>query len=121
MRIPFYLFSLIFFPLIVACSSPTEPVDREPYITGIITEIENNNILIEEDPTVNEPLEPGGTKIRLTVSDETKLFMQDSSGSLSKINFTDLELNHEVKGWAEGAITDSYPQQGLAEQIILLR
>jgi len=121
MKNSYSLLKLIILPvIIVACSTPTESVDREAYINGTVTEIEESRILVEEDPAVNEPLEDGGKKIWLTISDETKLFKQDRSGSLRKINSSDIEPDVEVKGWVKGVVADSYPQQALAEQITLL-
>jgi len=121
MKNTYSLLKLIILPvIIVACSTPTESVDREAYINGTVTEIEESRILVEEDPAVNEPLENGGKKIWLTISDETKLFKQDRSGSLRKINSSDIEPDVEVKGWVKGVVADSYPQQALAEQITLL-
>ncbi len=121
MKNSYSLLKLIILPvIIVACSTPTESVDREAYINGTVTEIEESRILVEEDPAVNEPLEDGGKKIWLTISDETKLFKQDRSGSLRKINSSDIEPDVEVKGWVKGVVADSYPQQALAEQITVL-
>jgi len=106
--------------LIAACSNPTEPIDTDPFVIGTITEIEQHRILVEENVSVNEPLENGGVKIYFSVNDETKLFEQLSDGSLKKIAFTELKMGDKVKGWVKGAVADSYPQQGLAGQIILI-
>lgn len=121
MKNPYSFFKLIILPvIIVACSTPTEPIDREAYIIGTVTEVEESRILVEENPAVNEPLEDGGKKIWFTISDETNLFKQDRSGSLRKINPTDIEPDVEVKGWVKGVVADSYPQQALAGQITVL-
>lgn len=106
--------------LIVACSNPVETTDREPYIIGIVTEIESDEILVEEDTTVNDPSKVGGKKIRFFISDETDLYMQGESGSLNEISNLDLVLSHKIKAWVRGDIAESYPAQAEAALIILL-
>ena len=106
--------------VIAACSNPTEPMDTEPFIVGTVTDIEQHRVLVEENVSVNEPLENGGNKIYFSVNDATKLYRQSYDGSLKKIAFTELKMGDKVKGWVKGAVADSYPQQGLAGQIILI-
>lgn len=93
----------------------------EPFITGIITEIEqpNQRILIEENPDVNGPLEEGGNKIWLSVETSTKLF-RDENGFLSRCEFSCFTINCTVSAWVTGAVAESYPLQGTADRIVIL-
>ncbi len=121
MKYQYSLFFLVICSLAIsACSNPTEPLDRDPFIVGFITEIEQHRILVEENVSVNEPLDYAGNKIYFSIDDKTKIYAQLSDGTLQKIAFTDLRAGDKVKGWAKGGIADSYPHQGLAGQIVLI-
>lgn len=93
----------------------------EPFITGIITEIEpsSERLLIEENPDVNGPLDSGGNKIWLTVDNKTKL-LRDENGSLRNCDFSCFEINDLASAWVSGAVAESYPLQGTASRIVII-
>ena len=99
-----------------------KPLEREPFIEGQITQINegHSSILVEEDPEVKEPSEPGGGKVWLTITDKTEVFVQKEDGSFEEINPKGLEVVNQVKGWVTGIVIDTYPGQGTAEQIVLI-
>ena len=101
----------------------------DPYITGKITRIDLKRtgedsrlvVLIEENPSVNEPLESEGKKISLTIWEETKIFALNKNGNAYYYKKDDLKVGQIVSGWlTNGIVLDSYPQQGGAKQILVI-
>jgi hypothetical protein len=92
----------------------------EPFITGIITdlEIDNRRILVEENPDVNGPLDNGGNKIRLSINDDTSIY-RNNNFELVKCDFSCLQVNNVVSAWVTGAVAESYPLQGAASRIVI--
>src|SRR6056297_417093 len=92
----------------------------EPFITGIITDIEQSGqrILVEENPDITGPLENGGNKIWLTVDDDTSVY-RNNDGELVNCNFACLQKNIVVSAWVTGAVAESYPLQGTASRIVI--
>lgn len=92
----------------------------EPFITGILTDIEidNRRILVEENPDVNGPLDNGGNKIWLSINDDTSVY-RNNSFELVKCDFSCLQVNTVVSAWVTGAIAESYPLQGTASRIVI--
>ena len=101
----------------------------DPYITGTITHIglkqigddSYSEVLIEENPSVNEPLKEGGKKISLTISNETEIFTLKKDGNTYYSQKKDLKVGQIASGWLlNGIVLDSYPQQGGARQILVI-
>lgn len=102
---------------------------EDPYITGKITHIDLKStggdsllvVLIEENLSVNEPLESGGKKIRLTIWNETNVFALNKNGNAYHYKKDKLKVGQIVSGWlTNGIVLDSYPQQGAAKQILVI-
>jgi len=112
---------MILFQSCLLNSSDDNDDPGEPFITGIITNIEQSNqrILVEENPDVNGPLENGGNKIWLSVNDETSLFFENND-ELERCNFDCLQENSLVRAWVTGAVAESYPLQGTASRIVII-
>lgn len=92
----------------------------EPFITGIITDINRNSntILVEENPDINGPLESGGNKIWLSVNEKTEV-LKDENGLLIECDFDCFEINSRVSVWVTGSVAESYPLQGTASRIVI--
>jgi len=104
---------------------------QEPYIIGIITALEEGGltseegdgsfrVLIEEDPEVNSPLEPGGNKVWLTIKKETEVLIKDENNNVSDIGDRNLELGQIAGGWVAGEIAYSYPAQAVAQRVVIV-
>lgn len=116
------IFKILALPvLLLACSRSVETFDKEPYIVGTITEIEKEQILVEQDTSVYGPSKDGGKKVFLSISDETIILNQDADGSLSKVKNPKFEAGSEVKVWVNEPILLSYPAQAGAKRIVLLQ
>jgi hypothetical protein len=111
--------------------STIEPLEleRDPFIMGKLTQIEEDTygvgILVEENPEVWEPREPGGRKVWFSLmyrqgEIQTDIFIRQQDGSLSESSIDALEIGQTVEGWAVDAVADSYPQQGEAERIVVV-
>lgn len=112
------------FVCLAACNSvPSDPIVGEPTIVGHITRMDTSQdrfrVLVEENAEVQEPLEPGGSKIWFTVAEPTAIF--DTRGaSVVRASVESLRVGLRVEVLAGGVILDSYPQQAGAETIVIL-
>lgn len=101
-----------------ASAEPSDPADvlpdRDPDVTGQITQQEGGRVLIEAQPGVME-----GDKFWLTVDDSTPIFA-DVNGQLESRNLNDLRTGIRVSAWADGPVAMSYPAQGGAAAIVIL-
>src|SRR6056297_844827 len=109
---------LIFCPSCLSNSSDDGNDPGEPFITGTVTDIDNQRVLVEENPDVNGPLENGGNKIWLSMSDDTSIY-RSNNFELVKCDFSCLEINNIVSAWVTGAVAESYPLQGTASRIVI--
>jgi len=109
---------LIFCPSCLLNSSDDGNDPGEPFITGTVTDIDNQRVLVEENPDVNGPLENGGNKIWLSMSDDTFIY-RSNNFELVKCDFSCLEINNIVSAWVTGAVAESYPLQGTASRIVI--
>lgn len=124
----FHLVSVsIFFALAFNnCDSP-KYINKNSYITGDITKISSDEaegqkkILVEEDTSIHEPTAPNGKKVLFRVTNNTVFFIQKEDGSLRESTLEDLVVSQKVKGWVGNVITDSYPQQGKANRIVVVK
>ena len=100
------------------------PPDKEPTITGVITNVETDGtslrVLIEENPDV--PVEGdqdlAGSKMILWV-DGTSIYVQRDNGSWYLGRKEDLRLGSTARAWAS-SIVDTYPGRGVADDIAVL-
>lgn len=118
--IPFF-FALL---LLAGCSESLDALEREPYLEGTLTQIGTDSrgmvrYLVEEDSTVNDPLEKGGTKVWFYLDEDSELLARRAGGSLDPVESSSLERGVAVSGWARGAVADSYPQQAVAERLVI--
>lgn len=106
-------------------SKPTpNPFSEAPYIDGKITSVGMNTegdsieeILIEEKPgKLNS-----GNKIHFSLTEMTDILLQKKDGSLKPFAKKDLKVNLRVRGWSSGFIMDSYPAQGGAKRIVVIK
>ncbi len=100
-----------------------DPCEGEPHIDGEITELGERSgadrVLIEEDPDVVEPTEPGGGKLWLSLTGDTAIFVERDSGARDKASEDDLLPGRPARGWIDGGILDSYPGQANAACIVV--
>ncbi len=76
-------------------------------------------VLVEENVEVQQPTEPGGSKMWFTIWESTDVF--DSRGvAVTRASGQSLLLGLRVEGLADGLILDSYPQQADAETIVII-
>lgn len=116
---------LIFFTLYFSsCTTDSEPIDEDPFVTGAITNIDFkedgtvNRILVEENPEINDPMKPGGIKIWFTLTEKTEVLHSQENKSDSQ----HLEQGLIVSAWIikGGMLADSYPQQTTAQRILVI-
>lgn len=119
------LIFLTFFALFFSsCTTDSEPIDKDPYVTGTITKIDFkddgsvNRILVEENPEITEPLKPGGVKIWFSITEKTEVLYNLENNSDSQ----HLEEGLIVSAWIikDGVLADSYPQQTTAQRILVM-
>lgn len=102
-----------------------DALEREPYLEGTLTQIGTDSrgmvrYLVEEDSTVNDPLEKGGTKVWFYLDEESELLARRAGGSLEPVKESSLEIGQTLRGWArDGVLADSYPQQAVAERLVI--
>ena len=105
----------------VDCTSAPEALETEADFTGFITEIhpigEKGNlgqILVEShaDKLVD--------KYMVTIKDETLIFKQDGDNR-RQVAFEALETKQQVQIWFSGPIMESFPMQGTAQQVIIIK
>ena len=109
---------------LAACdSTPSNPIVGDPTIVGIITQMDTVQsrvrVLVEENPQIQEPSEPGGSKIWFTITERTEIF--DMRGpTVARVNAASLQPGLKVEALAEDVILDSYPQQAAADTIVIV-
>jgi hypothetical protein len=116
---------IIWSVLLAACFLDSlGPPDRDPTITGVITNVETDGsslrILIEEYPDMPVDGDPNivGQKMFLSV-DGTLVFVQRDNGSWYLGTKEDLSVGSTARAWASN-ILDTYPGRGIAEHIAVL-
>lgn len=123
---------LIFVPLfIMGCnvsngieSVNEEVISEDPYIVGVITEIKEfenfKQFLVEEDPAVEEPSEPGGKKTWFGTSEKTEVFVKQEDGTLIKTSPKSIKVDQQIQGWTDAVILLSHPTKTEARRIVIL-
>ena len=92
--------------LIAACA--TGPVG-EPSITGVVTNISGDRILVEENPQQSA----GSAKASVRITEKTEI--RSSSGGTATRG--DLRVGDQVRVWFTGPVMESYPVQATAARI----
>ena len=105
----------------VDCASAPKPLETEADFTGFITEI--------------HPIGRGGTlgqflveshidklvdKYMVTIKDKTLIFEQDGENR-RQVAFEALETKQRVQIWFTGPIMESFPMQGTAQQVVIIK
>jgi hypothetical protein len=102
------------------CASTAEPMETEADLIGFITEIRPNG---ERDILGQINVESHADKIVskyiITITDETLIFQQDGN-DLRRTAFKTLENRQWVKIWFTGPVTESFPVQGTAGQVVII-
>jgi hypothetical protein len=102
------------------CASTAEPMETEADLIGFITEIRPNG---EGDIVGQINVESHADKIVskyiITITDETLIFQQDGN-DLRRTAFETLENKQWVKIWFTGPVTESFPVQGTAGQVVII-
>ncbi|MDR5659312.1 DUF3221 domain-containing protein [Serpentinicella sp. ANB-PHB4] len=98
-----------------------KPITEDPDITGKIFEQGSNTILVVSDiDDVNVSYETwfneGNNAIQFSVNDDTVIMKNNAS-----VDASYLEVGQTVKVWSTGVLAESYPMQGTARQIIILK
>lgn len=112
--------------LLAGCSSSTDALERDPVVEGTVTQIDTEHqprfrFLVEENPDVNKPLAQGGKKVWFSLAENSRVLIRDNDGSLRSTDPSAIRVGQKIKGWARGnELADSYPQQGVADQVIIL-
>lgn len=121
------LFKALMISFFMSCTvndSIEEPMSEEPWITGVISDIREGNvyhsILIEENPKVSEPADPGGIKIWFVLIDQTEIFIRQKDGELAEAGIESIQIGQKAKGWEAGVIDASHPAQGPARRIVVI-
>ena len=93
---------------------PDEPVSSDdplPFCTDPdVTTL--GTILVEETPGVQQ-----GDKIYLRIEPETSL--HGGPDGATPLDFDDLVVGDTVDVWVDGPVADSYPQQGVAQAVVI--
>jgi hypothetical protein len=90
-----------------AVSSDDPPICTDPDSTT------EGTVLLEETPG-----EQAGDKISLTVDGDSILLRRTAAG-FEPISFDDLTESTAAQAWVDGAVADSYPQQGGATALVI--
>ena len=105
----------------VDCTSSPQALDTEPYFTGWVTEIHP----IGEKGTLGQILVEDQSdklvaKYMVTIKDETLIFKQDGE-ERRQVTFEALETTQQVQIWFSGPIMESFPMQGTAQQVVIIK
>lgn len=119
-RLAFILVSMLLLTITAAGCYSSED-SKDPDITGLIFSIEGNRVLIVsdiEDAAIDydDWFMAGHRAIFFTVTDKSVIETGSEKGS-----FDDLVVGLRVEAWADGPLAESYPEQGTAKKIIILK
>jgi hypothetical protein len=104
----------------LGCTSTAKPMETEADLIGFITGIRPNregNILGQIN--VESHADKIVSKYVVTITDETLIFQQDGN-DLRRTAFKTLENKQWVKIWFTGPVTESFPVQGTAGQVVII-
>lgn len=105
--------------------APTEPVQptppnqptlpaRPPYVTGVITQLEADRVLVEENPDTQV-----GQKCWFAVTAKTVVAME-KQGKQTAADRRALSVKQVVRAWESGPILESYPCQTGGEALLII-
>jgi len=107
--------------LLIVVNSAPKPLQTEADFTGWVTEIHPigdkgrlGQILVEShaDKIVD--------KYMVTIKDETLILQQDGENRY-EVDFEALETKKQVQIWFSGPIMESFPMQGTAKQVVIIK
>ena len=90
---------------------PARAADR----AGTITSKDGSAILVEEFPDAET-----GDKISAAITDTTVIVREGADGTRTTATFEDLVVGQQVQLWVDGAIAESYPEQGGASVVLIV-
>ena len=119
----FGLLGLLIGLVVVAVDYASAPkaLEAGAYFTGFITEVHTigrgdarGQILVEShtDKLVD--------KYMVTIKDKTLIFEQDGENR-RQVAFEALETEQRVQIWFTGPIMESFPMQGTAQQVVIIK
>jgi hypothetical protein len=104
--------------LVMVLAAPALAQSPENGIRGEITEVSRSAevVLVEEDPSD----ESGSAKGEFAVTEETEI-LERRDGDLAPVAFEELRVGQTVEATYSGPVAESYPTQGVAGRIVILR
>jgi uncharacterized protein DUF3221 len=94
--------------------------DRAPDIAGIVTSVSGRTdgvtVLVESDPSTPT----GGDKASVAVTSATRVTRRSQGGDIAATS-RDLVPGVRVEVWFDGPVATSYPLQGRAKAIVIVR
>jgi len=101
-----------------ACSGGA--ASRAADISGIVTSVSGRTdgvtVLVESDPSTPT----AGDKASVVVTSSTRVTRRSGSGEVAA-TFRDLRPGLRVEVWFEGPVAMSYPVQGKAQAVVIVR
>ncbi len=82
-----------------------------PYITGIVTMVTAEMLLVEENPAQDH----GDAKVNLRLNGSTRILRRSGAGARP----SDLRMGQSLSAWVAGPVMESYPVQAVAAVIII--
>jgi hypothetical protein len=111
------LFALAF---LVACACGGGAANRPTDITGFVTSVSGRadgvTVLVEAEPS-NPSI---GDKASVAVTGNTRITRRAQSGEVAA-TFRDLVPGLRVEVWFDGPVATSYPVQGRAQAVVIIR
>jgi len=105
---------LLLATLVAGCTgAAADPPAGQPFISGSITQIDKNRILVEEIPGKQE-----GNKCWLAVGESSRVLRAAGTGYTAAA-FGDLKVGQKVNAWVSGPVLESYPCQGGADAVLI--
>ena len=106
--------------LLVACArggAASGPADISGIVTSVTGRPDGVTVLVESDPSTPT----GGTKASVAVSSATRVTRRAQSGGDVAATFRDLVPGMRVEVWFDGPVATSYPVQGKALAVVIVR
>jgi hypothetical protein len=112
--------ALLAFAVLVACACAGGSANRAADITGFVTSVSGRadgvTVLVE-----SEPSHPSiGDKASVAVTSGTRITRRAQSGEAAA-TFRDLVPGVRVEVWFDGPVATSYPVQGKAQALVIIR
>ena len=109
------------FALLVASACGGGTANRAADITGFLTSVSGRadgvTVLVEADPS-----HPSfGDKASVAVTSSTRITRRAQGGGEAAATFRDLVPGLQVEVWFDGPVATSYPVQGKAQAVVIVR